>query len=158
MKRFLSIFFLLFFVGCMAGLQAQKPRLSKEEFRERQREFITRHAGLTKEEADKFFPLYFELQDKKGARNREAWEKMRKGEEPGMSEAEYGQIIEEVVQARIANDKLDLEYVKKYRKFLSAKKIYDIQGAEMRFHRELLKGTPAREKKKWDALPGERPE
>ena len=44
------------------------------------------------------------------------------------------------------NDKLDLEYVRKYKKFLSAKKIYDIQKAEMRFHRELLKSAHHGEK------------
>ena len=40
-------------------------RLSPAEFRARQKAYITEKAGLTKEEAARFFPLYFELQDKK---------------------------------------------------------------------------------------------
>ena len=39
-------------------------RLSPAEFRARQKAYITEKAGLTKEEAARFFPLYFELQDK----------------------------------------------------------------------------------------------
>lgn len=45
--------------------QAQKNKLSKEEFRARQEAFITENAQLTPKEAKEFFPLYFELQDKK---------------------------------------------------------------------------------------------
>lgn len=143
MKKAFSIFLLssLFAFCCIPSLLAQKPQLSKEEFRERQREFITRRAGLTQEEANKFFPLYFELQDKKSRYNQDAWEKMREGKNPNTTEAEYGRIVEDIIQARITNDNLDLEYVRKYKKFLSAKKIYDVQRAEMRFHRELLKGA-----------------
>ena len=49
--------------------------------------------------------------------------------------------MEDVIKARIATDQLELEYVQKYKKFLSAKKIYQVQKAEMKFHRELLKGS-----------------
>ena len=36
--------------------------LTPEEFRAKQKAYITEKAGLTKEEAAKFFPIYFELQ------------------------------------------------------------------------------------------------
>lgn len=146
MKKVLSIFLILFPVFFLPNLRAQQPPMSKEEFRSRQQEFITRRAGLTQEEAQKFFPLYFELQDKKGKLNRKAWQNMRQGKDPNTTEAEYARIVEDMIQARITNDKLDLEYVRKYKKFLSAKKIYDIQKAEMRFHRELLKSAHHGEK------------
>lgn len=41
--------------------------LSPEEFRAKQKAFITEKAGLTSEEVAKFFPLYFELQDRKSS-------------------------------------------------------------------------------------------
>lgn len=128
-------------ITTLVNLHAQKP-LSKEEFRERQQGFLIRQAGLTPEEAGKFFPLYFELQDKKENYNREAWHKLRKGKESNTTETEYARIVEDVIKTRITVDELELEYVKKYKRFLSAKKIYEIQKAEMRFHRELLKSAP----------------
>ena len=53
--------------------------LSPEEFRAKQKAFITEKAGLTSEEAAKFFPLYFELQDRKKQLNDEAWKLLGKG-------------------------------------------------------------------------------
>ena len=46
-----------------------QQHLSPTEFRAKQQAYITEKAGLTKEEAAKFFPLYFELQDKKKEQN-----------------------------------------------------------------------------------------
>ena len=121
------------------SLFAQKPRMSREEFRQCQEKYIKEQTGLTQQEAQQFFPLYFELQDKKDAINRQAWAQMRKGKEENLSEAEYNKIIEEIIKARISCDQLDLEYLHKYQKFLSSKQIFNIQRAEMKFHRELLK-------------------
>lgn len=53
--------------------------------------------------------------------------KMQKGKEANLTEDEYAQIIEDVIQARIDVDRLDLEYIRKYKKILSPKKIYFIQ-------------------------------
>lgn len=133
---------LLIFLGIGISMQAQdkkKPGFSKEEFRARQESYLTEKAELTKEEAAKFFPIYFELQDRKKAINDEGWRQIRKGKDPKTTEAEYEQIIDNIVKARIEADKLDLEYLQKFKKILSAKKIYKLQRAEMKFHRDILK-------------------
>lgn len=140
MKRIIYLLTLII-CCCVTSVQAQKKMMSQEEFRKRQQTFLTERAGLTQEEAQKFFPLYFELQDKKHAYNKEAWQKQRKGKENGTTEAEYAKIVEDVLQIRITIDQMKLEYVRKYKQFLSAKKIYELQKAEMKFHRELLKNT-----------------
>ena len=41
---------------------------------------------------------------------------------------------------RIAADRLDKSYLDRFKKILSNKKIFLVQRAEMRFHREMLKG------------------
>ena len=69
----------LLLILCVSGIQAQNTKFSKEEFRNRQKEFFIQQAGLSNDEAQKFFPLYFELQDKKQAYNKEAWQKLRQG-------------------------------------------------------------------------------
>ena len=105
MKRKLYILTLMA-LCCLTGIHAQKGHFSKEEFRSRQQAFITEKAGLNAQEAARFFPLYFELQDKKQEQNKEAWQKMRKGKDPNTTETEYA----------------------------------------MKFHRELLKGQPRKQK------------
>lgn len=118
---------------------AQNKRITREEFQNKQKEFFIQQAQLTQDEAANFFSLYFELQEKKGKLNQEAMEQMRKGKDDNLAEAEYNRIVENVLKSRITSDELELEYLKKYRKFLSAQKIYQLQRAEMRFHREMLK-------------------
>ena len=114
--------------------------LSRDEFRAKQKAFITEQASLTKEEAAKFFPIYFELQDQKKKLNDESWNLMRKGKDENTSEAQYEEIIERICDNRIASDRLDKSYLDKFKKVLPCKKIYLVQRAETRFHRELLRG------------------
>jgi len=136
--------FLFLMISCLGiiGVFAQewgKPKMSPEEFRQKQEAFIIEKAKLTKEEATKFFPLYFELQEKKKLLNDKAWAEFKKGKKENKSEAEYEAIITSLMNARIASDKLEKAYFYKFKTFLSCEKIFKIQGAEMRFHRELLK-------------------
>lgn len=141
MNRLVIIF--TFFMACLAvQAQGNKNCLSKEQFRERQKQYFVEKAGLTEDEAAKFFPLYFELQDKKFSYNKEMWGKMHKIKESNnVSDAEYSRITEDLIKTRQTIDELELEYLRKYKKVLSPKKIYFIQRAEMKFSRELLKGA-----------------
>lgn len=136
------------FMACLA-IQAQDKNgcLSKEQFREKQKQYIEEKAGLTKDESARFFPLYFELQDKKFSYNKEMWNKIRnvKGSK-NVTDAEYSRITEDVIKTRITIDELELEYLDKYKKVLSPKKIYNVQRAEMKFSRELLKGAGKQKK------------
>ncbi len=129
-------------------------RLSKEEFRAKQQAYIVEKAGLTEQEAAAFFPLYFELQDRKKELNDEAWKLMRQGKDENTSEKQYEEIMEGVYDARISANRLEKTYFEKFKKILSCKKIYLVQKAEMRFHRDMLKGMhrdgrhkPPRDKK-----------
>ena len=73
---------------------------------------------------------------------------LRKGKEAETTEAEYEEIMEGVYDARLAIDRLDKTYFDKFKKILSCKKIYLVQKAEMRFHRELLRDMRQRGPKK----------
>ena len=148
MKRLIILLFIICgftpLLWAMDGCNQQ--RLSPEEFRAKQKAFIIEKAGLNKEEAAKFFPVYFELQDKKKALNDKAWGLLRKGKDDKTTEAEYAEILKGVYDARSASDKLERDYYEKFKKILSNKKIYMVQKAEMRFHRELLKSANRKDK------------
>ena len=148
MKRLIILLFIICgftpLLWAMDGCNQQ--RLSPEEFRAKQKAFIIEKAGLNKEEAAKFFPVYFELQDKKKALNDKAWGLLRKGKDDKTTEAQYAEILTGVYDARSASDKLERDYYEKFKKILSNKKIYMVQKAEMRFHRELLKSANRKDK------------
>ena len=119
----------LLFILCLTlSVQAQKkPGFSKEEFRAKQEAYLTQKAELTAEEAGKFFPIYFELQDRKKAINDKAWQKARKGKNPNTTDAEYEEIVDEIAHARLESDKLDIEYLNRFKKILSPKKLFKLK-------------------------------
>lgn len=145
MKRLLILLFILVGGTTLSfAYDGYHQHLSPEEFKAKQKAFILEKAGLTSEEADKFFPLYFELQSKKKEINDKAWNLLRKGKDDKMTDAQYEEIILKVYDLRIESDKLDKTYYAKYKKVLSPKKIFMVQRAESRFHREMLKTAQQR--------------
>lgn len=140
MRKFTVILVFVFtFVFKLFAGDGCCQHLSPEEFRAKQKAFITEKAGLTVDEVTKFFPVYFELQDKKKVLNDESWGFINKGKTDKISDAQYGEIIEKVTNNRLAADRLDRLYLNKFKTLLSNKKIYLVQRAEMKFHREILK-------------------
>lgn len=141
MKKLIALLVLLCgFMSLLWAADGCEQHLSREEFRTKQKAYIIEQAKLTKEEAAKFFPIYFELQDKKKKLNDESWNLMRKGKDDKTTEAQYKEINEKIAENRIAADQLDRTYLGKFNKILSSKKIFLVQRAEMRFHREMIKG------------------
>ena len=73
MKKILLILAIICCTTTIAEAQPPQKRIfSHEEFCNKQKEFITKHAKLTPEEAEGFFPLFFELQKKKWDINKNA--------------------------------------------------------------------------------------
>ena len=137
MKHIIS----LLLIGCLSiSLMAQnKGKYSKQEFRAKKEAYLKEKAGLTDQEAKKFFPLYFQLEDLKKDVNGKAWAKARTGENPNTTEEEYENIIDTYFNVQVQAAALDKEYIEKFRTVLSAKKIYMIYRAEIKFNRNMLK-------------------
>ena len=135
-----SYFILL--MACLFFLPAsaqKKDKCNETEFRAKKQAYMAKKANLTQEETEKFFPLYFEFQDKKKEINKRTWGKAKKGIKNETSEIQYEEIIDKYFdeQERIA--RLEKEYIKKYREILSNKKIYMLYWAEIKFSRNMLK-------------------
>lgn len=110
------------FTPALRAVGSPNQHLSPKEFRAKQQAFITEKAGLTQEEAAKFFPVYFELQDRKKQLNDEAWKLLRSGKDEKTTDTQYGEILEGVYDARIASDRLDKTYLRSLRKSFRARK------------------------------------
>ena len=135
-----SYFILL--MACLFFLPAsaqKKDKCNETEFRAKKQAYMAKKAHLTQEETEKFFPLYFEFQDKKKEINKGAWGSAKEGIKPETTEKQYEEIIDKYFdeQERIA--RLEKEYIKKYREILSNKKIYMLYWAEIKFSRNMLK-------------------
>ena len=147
MKR---ILFFIILICCTAGiaLAQSKKRMSAEEYANKQKAFITSHANLLPNEAEAFFPLYFEFQQNKWKINKEARKKVKweKGVEP--TDEEWNKFVYEKAEAKIKIAKLEKTYIEKYLQILPARKILDIQRAEDAFQKEIIKNMLRRQHQK----------
>ena len=124
---------------CISTFAQKKDPSTEAEFRAKKQAYMTKKAGLTQEESEKFFPLYFEFQDKKKEINKQAWTIAKKGKKPETTETEYEEIIGTFFNNQEIITQLEKEYIEKYREVLSAKKVYLVYWAEMKFSRNMMK-------------------
>lgn len=144
-----KILFTLIAILCIASTAAAqdtpgehnrgKKRFSLKEFQERQRNFITTHAKLTPQEAEAFFPIFFELQKKKWLINKEARDKVNAKYGKEHSEEKCLLIVNEFADAKIKIAELEKEYITKYLEAVPASKILGIQRAEEHFQKETIR-------------------
>ena len=122
MKKVIALVVLLCgFMPVLWAADGCDQHLSREEFRAKQKAFIIEQAGLSKQEAAKFFPVYFELQDK--ARNvgfdweerEQVWDKVKE---------EIGEFQEEV--ANMDKDKAEAEFGDVMFSLINAARLYKI--------------------------------
>ena len=117
----------------------EKRPFSPEEFQARQRAFITERAALTTEEADAFFPLFFELQKKKFEIEHDVRKDARKPQGEKMNEEECREFVYRMADTKIEIARLEREYTDKYLNVLSACKLQKVLHAEGAFQRHLMK-------------------
>ena len=142
MKRNILASLLLFVIALTASAQEQqnkRPHFSPEEFQAKQRAYITEKAELTPEEADAFFPLFFELQKKKFELERNARKDFKRQRGEQMSEEECRKFVYNMADVKIEIAKLERKYTDKYLEVLPACKVRRVQHAENSFQRHLMK-------------------
>ena len=115
-------------------LTAQNRRMDMADYEKRKKEFVLKEAGLSKEEADRYFPLTNELTKKKFELHRRHREKVERiKENSNISEAEYRKMLEEDVDMKMKEAALEKEYSGKFEKVLAPEGLYRAQQAEKRF-------------------------
>ncbi|MBR4338883.1 MAG: hypothetical protein IKP91_11725 [Bacteroidaceae bacterium] len=129
----------LCFMTIASAQEVRGPRFMKpEEYKAKQQEFITQRAGLTETEAKAFFPIYFELQTEKFKLNGQLRRKTRELMADGLTEDEASELLDETAEMKMKCDKLEKDYLPKFKAILPASKLLRIQMAEEAFRRELL--------------------
>ena len=142
MKRYLLVSLLFLIIAITASAQGQqknRSHFSHEEFQAKQKAYITEKAELSAEEAEAFFPLFFELQKKKFELERNARKDFKRQRGEQMSEEECRKFVYNMADIKIEVAKLEREYTDKYLEVLPACKVRRVQHAENSFQRDLMK-------------------
>lgn len=114
-------------------------QFSPTEYWQQQKAFFTEKAGLTEQEANAFFPIYNELQQKKREINRDIRRIMRQEGNTEITEEQSQKAIEAKADANIKIAELEKEYLEKFKEVLPASKILKVQNAEEQFNSQILK-------------------
>ena len=129
---------MMFLLTGMSGCLADEPqnttpqKFSPEKFQAEMEQFITQEAGLTAEEAARFFPIYREMQQKQRA----VFAKMREeGRVKPTDDASCKKLVQKRDEVELEQKKIQQTYHNKFFTVLSASKVFDVLRAEDRFHR-----------------------
>lgn len=102
--------------------------------------FITEKLALTPKEAEKFWPVYNDLEERERELHRSMSRSFANGKPDisGMSDEELEELIEGKFNKELALLELRLEYYEKFKEILPVSKIFRLYEAEMQFRKVLL--------------------
>jgi len=115
-------------------------RFDRDEFIAKRNAFITEKVGLTTEEITVFIPLDNELLNKKFEIGRECRSIERELlDKKEKSEAECNKLLKCREEVKEKRDRMDKEYLEKFKKILSAEKILKYQSADRDFFEDYFR-------------------
>ncbi|MBP3248447.1 MAG: hypothetical protein J6M36_11285 [Prevotella sp.] len=145
MRRLLFLTVITIMIALGASAEEQQ-KFSPEKFQADLEQYITTEAGLTTEEAAKFFPLYREMQQKQ----RVVYNKMHELFKLPHDEASCKRAVQRRDQLEIELKQIAQTYHNKFLRVLPASKVIGTIIAEDRFHRRAFRkfGQRNRDSKK----------
>ncbi len=126
------------------GDAPQRPERSfnPTEFRNKVRQFITREAALTKQEADIVFPLFFELKDAQRELKHRIDNACQRVTTEKLSERDCQRILDDVQRLQRSFSDLEAGFYKKLRqRGIPASKILRIKAADEKFRRSTFRNA-----------------
>lgn len=143
-----KLMFLLALSGLTFSSQAQEKNENWEEKREAIKAmkvgFITQRLELTPQEAEKFWPVYNQLEEKIDAQRKPMMDlqrQMRRGQQDvaTMNETQLNEFFSTLLNGEEKIAQLKKEYHKKFITVLGAQKTAMLYLAEMDFQREMMR-------------------
>lgn len=140
MKKFILILFAALLGTFAASAQAGKkcsPEMIKE-IREFKVKFIAQEIGLRDDQRTRFVETYNSLMEEEGILFGEMRAiKKRLKNRKDVSDAEYNQVSQAMTENKEKSLALEKKYDALFSKFLSAKQVYEMKDAEMKFRRKM---------------------
>lgn len=142
---------LLLLIILLLSLKAVAQHGKGERIKALKISFITEHIDLTEKEAQKFWPLYNEHENKLNAIRHDELRSIRKeihDNLTNMTDKEAEELLSKLNDAEKRMHTLELEFPKKLSGILSPKKIIRLRMAEEEFKRQMLEEFKRRRKER----------
>jgi len=121
-----------------------------EEMKAKRAAYYTEKIGLTSQEAQLFWPVFNELQDKKWKLHYQMSAQFRNGkkDDQGKQIYDFAKINDELIRIKVQEANLDKVYHEKFKNILNPEKLFKYYGAERDWANKLLKDLEKRGDKK----------
>lgn len=117
----------------------ERKSFDPTEFRMRMERFIIQEAGITSDEAAKFFPIFHEMKEKQMKIGRQIMDLKKQKKPSQMTDKECTETVLEIESLKVEQAEVGASYTKKLCKAISSKKVFRALNAEDRFHRMMLR-------------------
>lgn len=124
-----------------ASAQGKAPRDKwMSEMRQFKRSYFTKELDLTKEQQNKFFPIYEAMEDE-CARLDEDMKTMerRVSQAPDASDLEYEKAADAMYETKVKQAEIEKEYSAKFKDILSAKQYFRLKDIDRKFARDMMR-------------------
>lgn len=145
-KKILAALALLIIFCAVPGFAAlQQPKDAElqqwmTEMRQYKQAYFAKELDLSRDQQNKFFPLYEELSDEKFKTEKEARDmEKRVADMANPSDTELEKATEALYDARLRTAQLDKEYLEKFKPILSKKQLFQLNSVERKFQRHMMK-------------------
>lgn len=135
MKKIISVLVLAALVSAAASAQNQdkSDQQWREKVRAEQVAFITSQLDLSEAEAQKFWPVYNEIQSQRREAYKASFQAMKELEESLQKEEDTDKKLDKYIAAKKKIAELENDAAKKYSKVLPKKKVAKLVLSEERF-------------------------
>lgn len=135
-------FILILFTSASSFAQNNVDRKKwLKEIQEYKHEFLIKELDLTKEQQEKFLPMYDEMDCKIRQVNDQARDYQRKIRQmkDKASELEYEKAAEAQFEVKAKEGEIEKSYFSKFKTVLTPKQLFRLKHAEWKFTKELMK-------------------
>lgn len=140
--RLYTLSFLLCLIAVSTQAQNRRGRPNVDELHEKKWEFLTKEVNLSPAEENTVKPVFLDYEKNIWELHKKTWELFRKSREADLTEKEYSELNDKMVNMEIKRSHYLREYHMKLRKLLKSETLFKYYLAEKKFERELLHQRP----------------
>ena len=122
------------------SVNTEKRRQFFKELRDYKHNYLAKELSLSKDQQQKFFPVYVEMEDNVAEMNEETrlLEKKVSDNMEDATDLELDKATEALYELKIKEGETEKDYAEKFKSILSKKQLFQLKNAERNFNRELL--------------------
>ena len=138
-----------FLVLLVCSLYAVVPSIAQDrsdrdqwmnEIRQYRRVYFTKELGLSKEQQNKFFAIYDEMEEQISRIDEDTRVMERRiAEATDASDVAYEKATEAMYDAKVSQAELERNYMEKFKNVLDKKQLFELKSVERQFQRDMLK-------------------